>query len=97
MTPPGDKAAGPRGPSAPGSGNHLKGELFWEPELGLAQGRECAGRGFGGERTPAGSGDLRKGGLLASSGGSRVGDLGYGIPQGRTPSGFVNSFLVEFN
>lgn len=58
-TPPGDKAAGPRGPSAPGSGNHLKGELFWDPELGLAQRRECAGRGFGGERTPAGSGDLR--------------------------------------
>lgn len=38
-----------------------------------------------------------KGGLLASSGGSRVGDLGYGLPQGRTPSGFVNAFLVEFN
>ncbi|XP_073664703.1 transmembrane protein 41B isoform X1 [Tursiops truncatus] len=34
-TPPGDKAAGPRGPSAPGSGNHLKG-LICDPRCDLS-------------------------------------------------------------
>lgn len=34
-TPAGDRAAGTRGPTAPGSKDHLKGEWIQEPELGL--------------------------------------------------------------
>lgn len=53
-TPPGDRAAGTQGPTAPGGRDHLKGEWIQGPELGLVQRRECAGRGSGGEQTPAG-------------------------------------------
>ena len=53
-TPAGDRAAGTRSPTAPGSGDHLKGEWNQGPELDLAQRREFAGRGSGGERTSAG-------------------------------------------
>lgn len=53
-TPAGDRAAAPRGPTAPGSKDHLKGEWVPAPELGLDLRLEGAGRGSGGERTPAG-------------------------------------------
>lgn len=81
-TPAGDRAAGTRDPTAPGSGGPLKGKWNQEPELGPAQRRECAGRGSGGEKGPQqGAWELlgQRACLLAPGAGEeRVGDLGLG-------------------
>lgn len=46
-TPAGERAAGTRAPTAPGSRDHLKGEWIQGPELGLDLRREGAGAGEG--------------------------------------------------
>lgn len=98
----GDRAAATPGLTTPGNGDHLKGEWnrnqSWAgPDAGVCR------RGFGGERTSVGPGDLRgKRALLAprGAGAGRVGDLGLGCrpPQGRTRRRcVVNAVVVEFD